>query len=623
MRTTALVLAALALALGSTGQPAGSTGSARGRPKATIVVQVHSDRGKAPTTLLGVNHHYRRNGYGLWDPDADQPQPAAVDGAVKAGIQSMRFPGGSVGNLYDWKRAIGPDRGCQVDGNAPHGPGLTKKLRFGPDEYMRFLDLVDAQPFIMMPFVTETPGDAADWVEYMNAQAGVPGNPGGGVDWADVRAGNGHPQPYGVHWWEIGNEQDHRASRYWLSSDGRIAVRQYAFGGSPVISGERLGKNCAHPPDGVRSDGSASQTFEMLYPPVRSGSAQVVVDGQEWTRVGDLAAASADDHVYTLEATSGRVTFGDGTHGAIPAEGSAVQASYRSVHQGFFAFARSMKAVDPSIKVCSSWGTAAFLDVVGKRAFDCLTTHPITSFGPAEGKAHWSSPLEGHDRFMLAAEARRAGVARLLGTRPAARPLLLTEFSAIRGDDETYPSWATSVSHAVYMSSQWAAWLNLRIRWGTGDDFLWGIDRAVLGPAPFYTFTADAVTRQALAPMFSAGGTLLATRTTGNPTRHPAGLSGSYSALTMAATRVQGALNLLVVNRLPLTAVRVRVELVGGRSGGSATITSVTGPSFTSWNHPGGPPDVTLHTRSWNIGATGFDYVFPAASTTVIRIPLG
>ena len=48
--------------------------------------------------------------------------------------------------------------------------------------------------------------DAADLIEYLNAQVGT--NPNGGIDWAKVRADNGHPQPYNVRYFEIGNEMN-------------------------------------------------------------------------------------------------------------------------------------------------------------------------------------------------------------------------------------------------------------------------------------------------------------------------------------------------------------------------------------------------------------------------------
>ena len=165
----------------------------------------------------------------------------------------------------------------------------------------------------------------------------------------------------------------------------RRAVRQYAFGGSRFIRGEYLGKECAHPRAGIRSDGSAAQTFEVLYAPVAARSVRVVIDGRVWTRVNSLSSAGPDARVFTVGAENGLVRFGDGVHGAIPPQGSQVRASYRSVHQGYFAFARRMKAVDPSIKVCSSWGEAIFNRVAAHRDYDCLAAHAIVLFSSREG----------------------------------------------------------------------------------------------------------------------------------------------------------------------------------------------------------------------------------------------
>jgi alpha-L-arabinofuranosidase len=625
VRRTALVVSALALVA----QPSAATESdtpSRRQPETTIVIQANSNRGSAPTNLLGANHHFDANGRGLWDPVSDAPVPAVVQGARRAGLRAMRFPGGTVANMYDWKRAIGPEHGCQVvgpHGRVKRGTAITRGLAFGPDELMRFVDQMGAKANIMVPFVNETPDDAADWVEYMNGQAGVAANPNGGVDWADVRAANGHQTPYGVRWWEIGNEQHHAPSRYWLSRDHARAVRQYAFGGRRLFRGEYLGKECAHPTAGIRSDGSAAQTFEVLYAPVAARSVRVVIDGQVWTRVESLSTAGPDARVFTLDVENGRVHFGDGAQGAIPPQGSRVRASYRSVHEGYFAFARRMKEVDPSIKVCSSWGEAIFNRVVGHRDYDCLAAHAIVPFAKEGHHAKWSGPLEGHHRFMIRSGWIQKRVRALRATMPPATPLHLTEFNALNGDDRAYPAWSTSVSHALFMSSLWANWLNLRIPWGNGDAFLWSGQRGVLGGRPDYTFTADAVTRQALTPMFSAGGALLTNRIVGNPIRRPrVTRPATYPGLTIAATRTQGAVNLLVVNRLPTEAVRTHIRLHGRRSRGRANVRTVTGRSFTSWNRPGSPPSVVLRVRNRHIRATGFTYRFPPASTTVFRIPL-
>lgn len=634
MRRTALAVGAIVLVSQPTAAieasapaPSAAPALVPGRHATTILVKTHSNKGRAPTHLLGANHSFDVNGRGLWNPRTDAPVAAVVAGARRAGLQALRFPGGTPANMYDWKRAIGPDRGCQLigpRGRVDKGVALRRGLAYGPDENMQFVEMVGAKTNLMVPFVNETPADAADWVEYMNSQAGVPANPNGGVDWADVRAANGHQAPYGVRWWAIGNEQDHSHSRYWMSPHQGKAVRQYAFGGSGFIRGEPLGKNCAHPVAGIPSSGSAAQTFEVLYAPVAAPSIRVVINGNAWTRVGSLSSAGPADRVFTLDAENGRVRFGDGVHGAVPPQGSTVRASYRSVHQGYFDFARRMKAVDPSINVCSSWGKGAFNRVVGHRKYDCMAAHAIVLFSAGAGpRSLWSGPLEGHDRFMVKSGSILQRVRSLRRTMPRATPLQLTEFVTMHGDRRAWPAWSTSVSHALYMSSVWAEWMNMGIPWGNGDAVLWAGQRGVLGGRPDFTFTADAVTRQALSPMFSTGGALLTSRVVHNPIRRPRTTApNTYPALTVAATRARGAMNLLVVNRLPGKGVSTRIRLDGRPSRGRANVRTVVGRSFKSWNRPGAPPSVRLHVHHRKIGAKGFTYRFPPASTTVFRIPL-
>ncbi len=591
----------------------------------TITVHADQPRGAASQHLLGVNHHYDHNGFGLWNQVVDAPEPEVVAGARRAGVDSLRFPGGTVASLYDWKRGIGDleDRPCQVDGalrGDDRRPPIRDGLAFGSDEFMRFVDLIDAEPLIMVPFVNGTAADAADWVEYMNSPADARGNPNGGVDWADLRAANGHPRPYGVRRWEIGNELSHGSQRFWMAARAATAVRQYAFGDDVTVRGEPLGKDCDHPAVGSPSDGGASQVFETLYWPLVGRSVRVTVARQSWTRVAGLAARGPRAKVFTVSAGAGKIRFGDGTHGAIPPRGATVRATYRLVHQGFFDFARKMKAVDPGIKVCSAWGTNDFLDAAGRRSYSCLTTHVITSFNVKEGG--WSGPLEGHDEFMVTTAPRRAKVARLLEAKPARIPLWLTEFSTIRGDKAAFPGWATSASHALHMATLWGDFLEMRLPWVMSDDLLWHTDRAVIGPSPDFVFTADAVTRQALVPMFTAGGKVLASGIQGNPLRDPPDARGTYRGLAVTATRApDGGLFVMVLNRLPSRDLTARVELDGFRSRGTAVVRTVSSASFADWNRPGKPPSVTMKVREQAIQRGGFTHTFPATSTTVFRIP--
>ena len=109
-----------------------------------------------------------------------------------AGVSVLRWPGGGWLEWFDWKKAIGPASA------RPH-------QKFGLDEYLTFCERVGAIPLIMIPSDRYDPAYFADFVEYLNTPNDH-SNPNGGVDWAAVRAKNGRDKPWGVKWFEFGNE---------------------------------------------------------------------------------------------------------------------------------------------------------------------------------------------------------------------------------------------------------------------------------------------------------------------------------------------------------------------------------------------------------------------------------
>ncbi len=615
---------ALAVALALVATPHAVTGAERPRadapradtPATVVLVDVRRPQGPASTHLFGVNHHYQHDGLGAWDADDDRPEPLLVRRTLRVGVRSLRFPGGTMANLWRWERTIGEERGCQVDGKRRDGgyrPFRTG-LSYGPDEYMELVRAVRAEPIVMMPSAISTPSEAADLVEYMNAPAGA-GNPNGGVDWADVRAANGHAAAYGVRRWEVANEPYLRHERYWRSQRDFLAARQYALGGSVLREREALGRACAHPVGGVLSNGRAHQSFELLFPPAVRRSMEVLVAGRPWTVVDDLATQTARAHVVTVEPREGVVHFGDGVHGAVPPAGARVRATYRSVHAGYFDFAAAMKAVDPRIRVCSTWSRPGFVQAAGDRHYDCVTDHLGTVL-----HRRWVSRVDGHDRMILTGDGHRADYRTRRARLPQGVPLWITEAAVLGGDHGRWPSFQASASQSAYMASLWADWLRMHVPYALSDDLLWS-DRAVLGEPPSFTYTANAVTREAVKPMFRSGGRLLASRVLSNPVRSVTRLGRSYQALDVASTRTpDGDVLVLVVNRLPTRAVTARVALRGFRGSGGMVVRRVLVPSFTAWNPPGRRPQVRLQVSHRRVDPTSVVVRFGPASTTLLRL---
>jgi alpha-L-arabinofuranosidase len=124
---------------------------------------------------------------GGWRPDV-----VAALRELKPGI--IRF-GGSTLLEYEWEKSIG-DADYRVPFTTCWG-GLEPNY-VGIEEFITLCRLVDAEPLICLRWHGKKPEDAAAQVEYVN---GPPDSPGG-----QRRARNGHPEPYGVKYWQIGNE---------------------------------------------------------------------------------------------------------------------------------------------------------------------------------------------------------------------------------------------------------------------------------------------------------------------------------------------------------------------------------------------------------------------------------
>jgi alpha-N-arabinofuranosidase len=112
--------------------------------------------------------------------------------ALKPGI--IRF-GGSATERFEWMNTIG-DPARRVPFTTCWGglePGNA-----GLEEFIQLCRWADAEPLVCVRFTRKTPKDAADQVEYCNGPVTSP--------MGKLRAANGHPEPYRVRYWQIGNE---------------------------------------------------------------------------------------------------------------------------------------------------------------------------------------------------------------------------------------------------------------------------------------------------------------------------------------------------------------------------------------------------------------------------------
>ncbi|MEW6354829.1 MAG: carbohydrate binding domain-containing protein [Planctomycetota bacterium] len=108
----------------------------------------------------------------------------------------IRYPGGNFASGYHWRDGIGPREKRPTRLNVAWD-GLECN-EVGTDEILRFCELTGLKVMMCANFGSGSPEEAAEWVEYCN---GAPDTPMG-----KLRAQNGHPQPYNVIDWDIGNE---------------------------------------------------------------------------------------------------------------------------------------------------------------------------------------------------------------------------------------------------------------------------------------------------------------------------------------------------------------------------------------------------------------------------------
>src|SRR6476660_1969905 len=111
----------------------------------------------------------------------------------------IRWPGGNVAQDYHWQWGVGPRDARPTWINLAWRNELESG-DFGTNEFIRFARNAGAEPSITVNVEghAATADEAAAWVEYCN---GPPSS-----TYGSLRARDGHPEPYRVKYWEIGNE---------------------------------------------------------------------------------------------------------------------------------------------------------------------------------------------------------------------------------------------------------------------------------------------------------------------------------------------------------------------------------------------------------------------------------
>ena len=156
-----------------------------------------------------------------------------------------RLPGGNFLSDWDWHGAIGPR-----DKRAPmfdHAWSAMQPNDLGMDEYMELTRIIGVEPYVTVNAGLGDANSAAEEVEYLN---GPPGS-----EWGAKRAANGHPAPYGVRFWNIGNEPygwwqiGKTTLDYFMMKHNEFAAAMRAVDPSIVLIGSGAMPDQMHPRD--------------------------------------------------------------------------------------------------------------------------------------------------------------------------------------------------------------------------------------------------------------------------------------------------------------------------------------------------------------------------------------
>ena len=624
--------------------------------------------------IFGINHRYAFNGYGSFDSETMQIKEEFAELYSQAGFGSLRYPGGTISNLFNWKDTIGPKEGrvAQIHGFYNNSGQHGIAPNFGIDEAAEFVQDYDSELVYVYALARGDADDAADLIEYLNAEVGS--NPNGGTAWAEVRAANGHEEPYNVRYFEIGNEMNQgggdgtTAQTYWIDDVPGGALEGYVNGGTASFTKQYAVARDDWNQSASYSDGSADQSFYLRYArverdenaddydsftAVKPGSVKVYVGGEAWTETDDLSGAGAADKVFAVDYKTGAISFGDGEHGAVPASGKQITADYSVDRDGFVQISEAMRntmdqineynaqngLAEKEIHIYSSYETENFVQKMHNEGhddlYDGLTIHPYSGT-PSGG----SSTEESRETFyydaMRKGDAKAADVenyVKLMQQYDETKVPVISEYGIFRSTD----AMVRSQTHALYIARAIMEYVRLGspyiqkhclVDWySEGADSLGPTQQAVIQAVSAGGSTADGEGEFTFfatpsARVFEMLNTAFGDQITASTLNYTQQLdNGVEQYSVMTSKDGEGNVYAAVVN-LNLdreNKIKIRVDDLD-LTGKTMEIQQISGDTFYAENTPDHPDNVKVERSSAAIEGNAAEVILAPHSFTVIKI---
>ncbi|HWJ82883.1 MAG TPA: hypothetical protein VNS55_11655, partial [Nocardioides sp.] len=187
----------------------------RGVPTMTITDQPR-DTGVVPREIVGGNLRWLGGADGAWDAKHNRIRGDVARLVRKIGIGSIRYPGGTVANLFDYRRAEGKPQ-CQTSGGLLRPtfasiPAPASEYTIG--RHAQFAKDAHAATNIMVPMINAPVERAVAYVKKI------------------ASATNQHRV-----YVELGNEPFNKAQRYWRARAMDERLDDYILGGDAKPDG--------------------------------------------------------------------------------------------------------------------------------------------------------------------------------------------------------------------------------------------------------------------------------------------------------------------------------------------------------------------------------------------------
>ncbi len=182
------------------GVAAAETGAVSEGNEATVVIRADTPATTCDPMIYGgfIEHLGKQIYGGFFEPGSPLADEAGfrldvIEAIRELKVPVIRWPGGCFVDSYHWRKGVGDERQPYEDDRW----GVREPNTFGTHEFIELCRRLDAEPYICQNSLASIK-EMADWVSYCNDTTG---------EFAELRRENGHPEPFNVRYWSVGNEK--------------------------------------------------------------------------------------------------------------------------------------------------------------------------------------------------------------------------------------------------------------------------------------------------------------------------------------------------------------------------------------------------------------------------------